>query len=235
MLLELGTKRSPWKWSTRKARLFSVACCRRVWHLLDSTADRRVVEAAEEVADKRKRLTDLRVSHEAASVTDLGPAPSPLVPGGGWCYISSQEWDCCFSLWVSPERRRVCRVAHWASLPTPWGSPESTANDARALLFFRVGLGAARAEEQAQCALLRDIVGPAVAPVIEGTWLASNGGTVVGLAEAIYEERAFDRLPILADALEDAGCSDEALMGHLRGPGPHARGCWVLDRLMAKG
>jgi hypothetical protein len=234
MLLELGPKKSPRKWSTRKARLFSVACCRRVWHLLDSPADRRAVEVAEEVAEKKKRLTDLRVSHEAASITDLGPDPSPLVPGQGWSYVSSAEWDCCYGLWISPERRRVCRVARWASTPTPWGSPESTANDARVLLSFRIGLDAAKAEEQAQCGLLRDIIAPPICAAIQGAWVSSNGATVRGLAEAIYEERAFDRLPILADALEDAGCSDDALLGHLRGPGLHVRGCWPLDLVLAK-
>jgi hypothetical protein len=234
MLLELGSRASPRKWSTRKARLFSVACCRRVWHLLDSPADQWAVEVAEEVAEKKKRLTDLRVIHEAASIIDLGPYPSPRPPSPGWCCVSSPEWAFCYHLWISPEWRRVCRVARWAATPTPWGSPEETANDARVLLSFRAGLDAAKAEEQAQCGLLRDIVGPPVRPAIQGAWLSSDGGTVRGLAEAIYEERAFDRLPILADALEDAGCSDEALLGHLHGPGPHARGCWAVDLILGK-
>ncbi len=51
------------------------------------------------------------------------------------------------------------------------------------------------------------------------------------MAGAIYEERAFDRLPILADALEDAGCVQRDLLRHLRGPGPHVRGCWAVDLL----
>jgi hypothetical protein len=102
------------------------------------------------------------------------------------------------------------------------------------LLAFRTGLGAAKTEEQVQSGLLRDIVGSAVRPAIQGAWLSSYGGTVRGLAEAIYEERAFDRLPILADALEEAGCTDEALLGHLRGPGPHVMGCWALDLILGK-
>src|ERR687883_528873 len=95
MLLELRRKRSPRKWSTRKARLFSVACCRRVWHLLDSPADRRAGGGAEQVAEKKKRLADLRISHEAASIIDLGPDPDPLVSGLGWSYVGSPEWDFC--------------------------------------------------------------------------------------------------------------------------------------------
>jgi hypothetical protein len=52
---------------------------------------------------------------------------------------------------------------------------------------------------------------------------------------AIAEDRAFDRLPILADALEDAGCDDGDLLAHLRGDGPHVRGCWALDLVLERG
>ena len=55
---------------------------------------------------------------------------------------------------------------------------------------------------------------------------------LLGLAEAVYEESAFERLPILADALEDAGCTDERLLRHLREPGGHVRGCWGLDLVL---
>jgi len=55
------------------------------------------------------------------------------------------------------------------------------------------------------------------------------------LATTIYEERAFDRLPILADALEEAGYDSAELLAHLRGPGRHVRGCWALDLLLGKG
>jgi hypothetical protein len=61
-----------------------------------------------------------------------------------------------------------------------------------------------------------------------------NGGAVPKLSQAIYDDRAFDRLPILADALEDAGCINADILNHCRGPGPHAHGCWVLDLLLGK-
>jgi hypothetical protein len=54
------------------------------------------------------------------------------------------------------------------------------------------------------------------------------------LARSIYDTRDFDRLAVLADALEDAGCTDAELLGHLRGPGPHVRGCWALDKVLGK-
>jgi hypothetical protein len=59
--------------------------------------------------------------------------------------------------------------------------------------------------------------------------------TALGLARAIHEDHAFDRLPILADALEDAGCTDADVLGHCRGGGPHARGCWVVDLVLGRG
>jgi hypothetical protein len=82
--------------------------------------------------------------------------------------------------------------------------------------------------------VLHDIFGNPWRPParVEPSWLAREGGVVPRLAGAIYGDREFDRLPLLADALEDAGCADAALLGHLRGPGPHWRGCWALDLLI---
>jgi hypothetical protein len=86
------------------------------------------------------------------------------------------------------------------------------------------------------CVLLRDILGNPFRPVprVDPRCLSWNGGTVPKLAAAIYADRAFDRLPVLADALEDAGCTDAALLGHLRGGGEHVRGCWALDLVLGK-
>jgi hypothetical protein len=66
---------------------------------------------------------------------------------------------------------------------------------------------------------------------INPAWLTSN---VSGLAQAIYDDRAFERMPILGDALEDAGCDNADILNHCRGPGPHVRGCWVVDMLLEK-
>jgi hypothetical protein len=69
---------------------------------------------------------------------------------------------------------------------------------------------------------------------VEPSWFAWQGGTAAHLAQTIYKDHAFDRLPILADALEEAGCADAAILGHCRSPGPHVRGCWVVDLLLGK-
>jgi len=79
---------------------------------------------------------------------------------------------------------------------------------------------------------LRDIFGNPFRPVaVERSWLTS---TVVALAEGIYQERAFDRMPILADALQDAGCDNDDILNHCRQPGEHVRGCWVVDLVLGK-
>jgi hypothetical protein len=91
---------------------------------------------------------------------------------------------------------------------------------------------AAKAERVAQCRLLREVSGNPFRPAtVDPTWLTP---TVVSLATAIYAERAFDRLPILADALEDAGCDNADLLNHCRQPGEHVRGCWALDLVLRK-
>jgi hypothetical protein len=71
---------------------------------------------------------------------------------------------------------------------------------------------------------------PAARPVatVDSSWCSS---TVAALARGIDADRAFDRLPILADALEEAGCDDADLLAHLRAEGPHAHGCWVVEAL----
>ncbi|MFO0845299.1 MAG: hypothetical protein U0797_23430 [Gemmataceae bacterium] len=80
---------------------------------------------------------------------------------------------------------------------------------------------------------------PPLAP--DPGWLASNGGVVRALAQGVYAERQLpqgtldpNRLLVLSDAIEEAGCDDEEILGHLRHPGPHIRGCWVIDLLLGK-
>jgi len=93
-------------------------------------------------------------------------------------------------------------------------------------------VGAEQSSPALFAAYIREIFGNPFRPVaIDPRWRTSD---VVGLAGAIYEDRAFDRMPVLADALMDAGCADEQVIGHCRGQGPHVRGCWVVDLVLGK-
>jgi hypothetical protein len=90
-------------------------------------------------------------------------------------------------------------------------------------------------EREAQCRLLREIYGNQVtASSIQPARRKANGGRVLKIAWGIYDDRAFDRLPLLADALEGAGCTDVAILSHCLAPGEHVRGCWVVDLLLGK-
>jgi hypothetical protein len=91
-------------------------------------------------------------------------------------------------------------------------------------------------ERAAQSSLLRDIFGNPFRPRrrIQPQWLSWNTGIIAKLAQAIYNKRAFDRMPILAAALEKAGCTDQDILGHCRSGGEHCRGCWVVDLVLGK-
>ncbi len=91
--------------------------------------------------------------------------------------------------------------------------------------------------------ILREIFGNLFRPAsLHSAWLAWHDATLPKLAQAIYDERDLPsghldttRMAILADALEDAGCTDETILSHCCGAGPHVRGCWVVDLLLGKG
>ncbi|WP_227254714.1 hypothetical protein [Frigoriglobus tundricola] len=87
-------------------------------------------------------------------------------------------------------------------------------------------------ERKRQACIFRDIFdNPFHTMSVDPSWLTS---TVAALAEGIYQEHAFDRMPILADALQDAGCDNADILNHCRGESPHVRGCWVVDLLLGK-
>jgi hypothetical protein len=93
----------------------------------------------------------------------------------------------------------------------------------------------AEADRERQVALLGDLFGNLFRPVtLDASWLMWNAGTVPAIAERIYKEGDWAALPVLADALEDAGCTSADILKHCRGPGPHVRGCWVVDLLLGK-
>jgi hypothetical protein len=83
-----------------------------------------------------------------------------------------------------------------------------------------------------QAEFVRDIFGnPFRTVAFDPQWRSADA---IGLARGIYDDRAFDRLPLLADALMDAGCNDEQVLSHCRSDGPHVRGCWVVDLVLGK-
>jgi hypothetical protein len=196
----------PYHVSKRKWRLLAAAFCRRIWPLLTDERSKRAVEAAEKWADGLIQLKELKLAQTAAQPYQLGLAHVMLQEAPG--------------------------AAYGSAIPSKH-STVSTAFYAREAV--EVAGGSGLEEERNQCDLIRDILGyPYRSVTIMQTIRVWNEGTVVKLAQSIYDERAFDRLPILADALEDAGCTNADILNHCRQPGEHVRGCWVIDLLLGK-
>ncbi len=92
-----------------------------------------------------------------------------------------------------------------------------------------------KAERKEQAKLLRDILGNPFRPASLASYpLSWHGDLIVSIARQIYENRYFVDMPILADALEEAGCTNDDILNHCRQPGEHVRGCWVIDLLLGK-
>jgi hypothetical protein len=87
-----------------------------------------------------------------------------------------------------------------------------------------------------QAAILRDIFGPLLfrETGIHPVWLAWHNGLVVSMAQRMYETRDFGDMPVLIDALTEAGCDNAEILAHYRQPGPHVRGCWLIDLVLGR-
>jgi hypothetical protein len=126
-------------------------------------------------------------------------------------------------------RKRELRKARKHS-PLSW-LHSFEAYDEAVLVLQRAARALPAACHGVPAALLNDLH-PRAALALRAVWLRYSGGIVPRLARLIYDTHTFADLPILADALEEAGCTSADILGHLRGPGPHGRGCQVLDRIL---
>jgi hypothetical protein len=217
--------------SVRKFRLFSCACARRVWDLMAGDHPRDVVVATERFADGLLTEVNLRVVAQAfrdtypPRMTPDYPVP-PSYVAGMVAYYTAWTNSVSFPEGLHLNEHGTESVCAWARF---------------ARVLHETGLWeweyphdhpTASAEAGYQCRLLRCIFGNPIRSVAyDPTWRTA---AVFGLAEAIYADRAFDRLPILADALEDAGCDDRDMLAHCRTDPDHARGCWVVDLILGK-
>jgi len=197
------------KTSERKMRLFAAACCRRIWHLLVDQRTRDLVPALEQYADALIRLQEL----SAACRQNAG-------------FIQTAPWH------TYPHTAAIAIAA--AAGESPWAAGWNVVSEVRrALNDYMERNGMAEARQQVW--LLQDIMeNPFRAVILDPSWSRWQDGTVVKLAQAIYDDRQFGDLPILGDALEEAGCMDGNILNHCRQPRQHVLGCWVLDLLLGR-
>jgi hypothetical protein len=207
----------------RKLRLFACACCRRIWHLITDERCRNAVEVAERYADGLvKERERAKANRQASKVSEEIEAAAQTE----WEVLSRSASFQAAAYAVELSGQVAWNGAGWAAAAVGFvamnGNPRATARERMAR----------RREESAQCNLLRDIFGNPFRPAaIGGRHVTPK---ITKLAETIYDRRAFDRLPVLADALDDAGCDEADVLAHCRGPGPHVRGCWVVDLVLGK-
>jgi len=220
--------------SGRKLRLFALACCERVADLIADQRSRAAILFAErcvevgvarrkgrpdalraaelvcmEYENARWRVSDEREKARLLVASNAARAAKATLEPDAWL---SADWASGFAA--------NARAWEWIISHEPDTLPE----------FNQV---AKHPEEQEQILLLRDIVGNPFRPVTAApSWLTP---TVIDIANNVYESRDFSPMPILADALQDAGCDNEEVLNHCRGPGPHLRGCWVVDAVLNKG
>jgi hypothetical protein len=245
--LEVQQKSTP-----RKLRLFGVACFRRLEEFHTNHDIRRMVETAEAYSDRHVGYHVLRSAKRKAERLSQQlqiTADSPrgecilahLAVAATWLTASDTSFR------TDPQFNRLIPGGYHAAAAGYISSATQSAAfytryegaDALAQVLQRdAGYAAASAEfiwqteDEAQSQLLHDIIGnPFCSAAVDPRWHTSS---VLGLARAMYDSRDFVAMPILADALEEAGCDNADVLTHCRGSGPHVRGCWVVDLILGK-
>jgi hypothetical protein len=203
------------KGSDRLWRLFAVACARRVEPLMRDERSRRALEVAERFADGAATAGELAAARRRAEEAFR---------------------EARYEQWLEEVRAKF-----------QWDAGQEAAHEATCAAAAAVacvaedvgnkpgGQSAVIAEALQLPGLLREVFGnPFRWTAIDPFWLSRNDGAVAKLAQVIYDERAFERLPILGDALEDAGCQDGDILNHCGESREHVPGCWVLDLLTGR-
>jgi hypothetical protein len=192
----------------RKLRLFSVACCRLSYHVLTDGRSRQAIEVAERFADGGASKTELaKAWEEAGDVTPTG------LGDGAWQNAHRCAWHVATALAAEAAIMTARKFVVVPSNTMDWYE-------------------SLRAVQAQHIELLCCIFGNPFRPLNLPPSLLTD--SVLAIARGIYEERAWDRLPVLADALEENGFADQATLAHCRVDTLHARGCHVVDLILAK-
>lgn len=191
----------------RKWRLVCCSVCRTTWHLLQDERIRTAVEVADRCADDRNVLRETvfkQANNDACVATNEIESVNEKIYEAASAVMS-----------LMYASTGALTVGHLMDVF------RHAANGAGEKVSFPL-----------QAQLIRDIFGNPFRPVAtDPAWQTS---TVLALARQMYESRDFTAMPILADALQDAGCENADILGHCRGEGPHVRGCWVVDLILGK-
>lgn len=198
----------------RKSRLLACSCIRMVWRLLTDDQVREAIERVEREPDgagydSRMAGADRLASDVALQFRRTGR----------------------FAELPALAARHAVRAARLAAAPEGrWADVRDVAAETAVAAAWAGLVPDLREAYRQQCGLIRDIFGNPYRPVSIDP--PHRRPAVVRLAQTIYEKPAFEKMPEVVDALEAAGCTDADILAHCRGPGPHVRGCWVVDLIL---
>ena len=223
--------------SDRQFRLFICACCRRFLPLMPKKPQHDLNLCEKYIAYGEKFAEGLITWPKLqSSFNEMEPV---IVSHDGYlaAYAARMATDRDIAGSTRPMLRGRNLIAH----PASTGAQYSRTVVGRLLATSKTSKGstptakkrmATIAEKRYQIEILHDIFGNPFQPItFDPSWQTS---TVISLALQVYDSRDFSAMPILADALQDAGCDNQDVLNHCRGPGPHTRGCWVCDLILSK-
>jgi hypothetical protein len=205
--------------SPRKQRLLACACVRRVWQLLVATELRNVIAVAELFADGQRNIAELQAAYTAARLESVRLPRQDSASLAAWAATCTATDD-----HTSDRPFNYRETIRISSLVSEALNPGNSLTDP-------LVRSARQDEVDVHQRFLQDIEllsGIVFSPV----WRTS---TAVAIASGMYDSRDFSAMPILADALQDAGCENEDILNHCRDPEQvHVRGCWVVDLVLDK-
>jgi hypothetical protein len=237
--------------TSRQLLLFAAACCRRLEHLFEWDWERPTLEVLERMLEGAATADELKAVQESCADIhiwgggNLTPTERVFLLIGTAFRDQGKTFGILQANAVADQTAtavglRAADQSTTFQLARARAETEHAGNPIGRVFVVEVARAEAMAgplalEKQAQCHLLRDVLGnPFRPPTAMVTQSLRGVSTIQQLSRGIHDERAFERLPILADALEEAGCTDADILAHLRGPGPHVRGCWVLDLILGR-
>jgi len=200
----------------RKVLLFGCRCVRRISKRLAYQESEDAIRVAERFADGLATAREMhqarRAARDAANAARRADGLAAAhAAEAAWCLVRMPNDDRLDRVFLLNRMQGVVHRVWRSYFNEPDRRPQ---------------------EEQAQADLLREVVGdPWGDAEVKPDWLLANDRAVARIADTIYAERRWDEMPILGDALEDAGCTDAAILGHCRAETTHCRGCWLLDAL----
>jgi hypothetical protein len=193
----------------RKLRLFACACCRQIWRYIPDGTAQNAVEVSERYADGNATFRELQVAQRKARA------------------VASE---------LASDAQLLMKLSKYAAKDAAEAAAECAQKRVGVHLVAvkaRDAINATPERPRDYVALLRDIFGNPFRPAtFDAAWRTD---TAVSIARGMYESRDFGAMPILADALQDAGCDNEDVLNHCRDAKQvHVRGCWVVDLVLGK-